>query len=163
MQSSQTPPSAFKASLWKQGFSWTGVSAALRWRRRLVEVRGGCLRWATIATEADEELEPAGTLDLRRTPCIVVGASGSSTSFRVEPMRGHRWKGLPEGQSARMFVFDACDSELSRDEWVHRIREHVRFGQERLQGMPRMELVPSKQLQWMAGQAGGPGRSGEGE
>lgn len=61
------------------------------------------------------------------TRCHITKLDGA-TQFKLLPVPGHEWKGVPSKHSARAFVFDARGSEASRYEWCKALQRHARFG-----------------------------------
>uniref|UniRef100_A0A6V0H9M9 RING-type E3 ubiquitin transferase n=1 Tax=Zooxanthella nutricula TaxID=1333877 RepID=A0A6V0H9M9_9DINO len=118
--------------MWKRGHSKSGLSSELRWRWRYIQLKEGCLDWAprSCKVEADDSPNVAarGAVDLSLNSCSVRKVVGTQTQLELTLKRGHRWKGLPDWQGSRVFLFDAAGSETTRDQWLQLIRAHIMYG-----------------------------------
>jgi hypothetical protein len=95
---------------------------------RWIVVRNGSVYWWGSKEDEDSGVPWKGQIDFSVNPCEIANKDGSETAFYVAP-EGKNWvSGAFTGADAgRVFDFDACSSEYSRDQWVASMREHAAF------------------------------------
>jgi len=118
-------PSPLRGLLWKQIPTWVGFGLH---QQRYVCLEVGRLDYSKPAP-GGRPGEYRGTIDFVANRCEVQEVDGTKTKFVVRPQAEEwLWGNFTGAQDGRLFVFDASDSEHSRDVWVDAIREHICYG-----------------------------------